>query len=54
MSDVLRVQFGLLRVRASVEGGMVTHLECVVSASCLINLRLDGVFLGELKVENDL
>jgi hypothetical protein len=51
MSDVLRVRFEWLGVRTSV---MVTHLECVVGASCLINLRLDGVFLGELEVENDL
>ena len=36
------------------EGKMVTHLKSVASTSCLIDLRQNGILLGELKVENDL
>lgn len=32
----------------------VTHLKGVASPSCLIDLRLDRVFLGELEVDDHL
>src|SRR6266702_1778718 len=35
-------------------GETVTHLEVVAGASCLIDLRQDGILLGELEVENNL
>jgi hypothetical protein len=53
MNEVSQAPFGLCSRDDDWE--MVTHLEGVASAPCLIDLRLDHwVLVGELEVINDL